>query len=176
MEDSPSTDEFDTGIIVTCVEDKYIGFLLGSDENYLYMKYTLKMKKIKLQPTEEAIVAVQRIIEKRPLLVLKYQVARKFMINSARLSRAELTRMLAEETVVDVLEEKDPEEVFIPQPHPIKIALSHGDVLSFASLSDATTAAILSGLDFPAGSEYNEDHDNSTDTSTQDHSAEDGKS
>lgn len=160
-----SPEDFDSGVIVTCVEDKYIGYLLGADDNYLYMRFTHKMVKARQVATPDSVANVAAIIVKRPVWVLRIQVAKKFLINPMEMTKESMAIMLAEEVVEEAIEEKGPIETYVPQPQAVKIALAHGDVIKFESLTDVTTAAILTGLDFAVGSAYNEEYD-TNDTST----------
>lgn len=160
MQEEPNTMDFDNGVIVTCVEGKYIGSLLGSDDIYLYMKFTHKAKEVYPVVTAEAVVGVAALIAKRPLWLLRIQVAVKYKINPIGMDREALAQVLAIDLMEEAIKEGGPVETYIAQPQAIKIALPHTEILRFESLTDVTTGAILTGLDFPVGSVYNEEHDN----------------
>lgn len=164
MEEYTIPDVFETGVIVTCTDDKYIGYLLGSDDIYLYLRYTHKAKAVYPVATVESVKNVARVVAKRPLWVLRLEAAKKFKVNTLKMSRDEIALKLASQLVDDVIAANGPVETYIAQPQSIKVALPHTEILNFESLSDKTTSAILTGLDFTAGSAYNEEHDNGTAT------------
>ena len=159
MGEQSGTEEFDSGVIVTCLEAKYIGYLLGSDDIYLYLRYTHKAAEVYPVPDAKAVQKVADIVAKRPLWVLKAKVAQRFRVNPLKMGRDTLALMLAKQLVDDVIEDNGPMETYVAQPQSIKIALPHTEILNFESLTDKTTSAILSGLDFVAGTAYNEEHD-----------------
>lgn len=154
MAESISAEDFSEGVILECTEKKYIGFILGVDEMYLYFKYTHESKEVYPTPNVSTIEGVMAILAESPLWRLKLRVAKMFKVNPVRFSKEKVLRMLAEELVEreieNIVEKTGLIETFEAQPHPIKAAFSHDEVLSFKSLSDLKSSAILSGLDFPS--------------------------
>lgn len=158
-----------SGVILDCDTGKYIGFLLGTDENYLYIKATHEWGEVPLEVTSESMDTLRGILSARPLWMLRGQVALKYRVVPLGIDKELCITMLCEWAKMEAIAKQEPIESFLLQPKAVNMAVSHASVDSFKSLSDVIGGKVLAGLDFKTEAEYNEEHDNDEDGSPSEH-------
>lgn len=171
MEDIENSGAIDigSGVILECDRGKYIGFLQGTDENYLYLKATHKWGPIPMDVTEESMGKMRSILSARPLWMLRAQVAYKYRVVPLGIDKELALTMLCEWAKMEALASTEPVETFVLQPKAVNMAVSHVSIDSFESLADVIGGKVLAGLDFSTPEEYNEEHDNDEDGSPSEH-------
>lgn len=171
MEDIENSGAIDSGsgIILNCEDEKYIGFLQGTDETYLYLKATHKWGEVPLDVTDESMGKMREILSARPLWMLRAQVAYKYRVVPLGIDKELCLTMLCEWAKMEAIASQEPVETFLLQPKAVNMAVPHMNILSMESLQDVIGGKVLAGLDFSAVDGYNEEHGDDEEGSPAEH-------
>lgn len=148
-----------SGIIVNAEDARYIGFLQGTDETYLYLKATHRWGEKDPEVSEESSVNLRELLAKRPLWLLRVQVGGLYRMLPIGMSKEQAVEMVAEAHERNAVARYGALEAFLPEPKAVHMALPHMNILNFESLQDVMGGNILEELDFPA-SENNDEGTN----------------
>lgn len=149
-----------SGIIVNAEDGRYIGFLQGTDDTYLYLKATHRWGEKDPEVSEESSVNLRELLAKRPLWLLKAQVGVLYRMLPIGMGQEQAVEMLAEAHERNAVAKYGTFEAFLPEPKAVHMALPHMNILNFESLQDVMSGNILEELDFPANEDENDDRTN----------------
>jgi hypothetical protein len=158
-----------SGVILNCEDERYIGFLQGTDDTYLYLKATHKWGEVTPEVTEESAAKLREILNARPLWMLRAQVAWRYRVVPLGLDRETALDMLTEWAKMEAIDREGPVETFLPQLKAVNMAVPHMNILSFESLQDVMGGRVLAGLDFKTTAEYNEEYGDDEEGSSGEH-------
>lgn len=162
MEDIETSGMFGTGsgVIVNTEADRYIGFLLGTDDTYLYIKATHRWGEGKPEVEPTSRDRLRKVVDRFPLWKLKALVTIQYRTFPTHMSREEITDAYIGFKEAEAMDAFEPTETFLPEPKAVTVAVPHMSVLSFESLKDVMAGKVIEGLDFPTPEAYNEGYDN----------------
>lgn len=129
-------------------EERFIGVLTAVNDLFLSAKVSHEWKLTYPMVLPESAKKLRKILAKRPLGLLKAQVALKYRIIPRNMGRDDLVELLAEWMEQSALSEVDPVKAYIPLKMPKHISLAISDVRKLESLSDIVDNEVLKHLDF----------------------------
>jgi len=148
------------GVVITCdVADgteKYIGYVIGMDDLYLYAKVTHTWGERIAEVTEESVSVLKGILMQRPLWLLRVQVLAKGVM-PLWLSKEQLVDVLSELMQQEAVKQAGPQGGFIAEVLPTEMSLPHFSVRNIKSLADVMAGSVLTSLDFAPELTYTEE-------------------
>jgi hypothetical protein len=162
------------GVVITCdipdgSTEKYIGYVVGMDDVYLYAKVTHTWGEHSAEVTPESVSVLEGILSQRPEWLLRLQVLRKGVF-PLWLNKEQLVAVLSGVMQREAVEQAGPQGGFIAEALPTEMSLPHLSVRNIKSLADVMGGSVLASLDFAPNDEYTEseegdDGDDSTEES-----------
>lgn len=150
------------GVVITCdnVEgtEKYIGYVIGMDDLYLYAKVTHTWGESKAEVTEESVSVLKQILSQRPVWVLRANLLMKGVM-PLWLSKDQLVEVLSDVMQAEAVEQAGPQGGFVAEVLPTEMSLPHFSVRNIKSLADVMAGSVLTGLDFAPDSAYTGESD-----------------
>lgn len=150
------------GVVITCDNaegtEKYIGYVIGMDDLYLYAKVTHSWGEKLAEVTEESAEQLRQILLQRPTWVLRLNVLTKGIL-PLWLDKAQLVEVLSDVMQAEAVEQAGPQGSFVAEALPMEMSLPHFSVRNIKSLADVMAGSVLAGLDFVADSAYTEESD-----------------
>ena len=167
MEDLEDSGELKTGagvIIYTDDDKRYLGFLQGYGDNYLYLKATHEWGEIKAEVTPDSRVRLREMLTRRPTWKLKLSYLAKYHAVPV-LGREEMVDALAEWMEEEAIDSIGVQHTFLPKAKAVSMAIPHMNVDRFESLQDVLSGSVLAGLDFSTEEAYNDVYGKDSDDS-----------
>jgi hypothetical protein len=163
MDDEETTTGFSNGagVVITCdVADgteKYIGYVMGMDDMYIYAKVTHTWGERLAEVTSESLELLKGILSQRPLWLLRVQVLTKARVFPLWLNKEQLVEVLSDAMQNEAIEKAGPQGGFIAEALPMEMSLPHFSVRNIKSLADVLGGSVLAGLDFTPVEVYTEE-------------------
>lgn len=165
------------GVVITCDVpegvEKYIGYVIGMDDLYLYAKVTHTWGERAAEVTPESVEVLRQILIQRPLWLLRVQVLWKARVSPLWLTKDQLVDVLSYTMQQDAIAQAGIQGGFVAEALPLEMSLPHFSVRNIKSLADVMGGSVLSSLDFAPEAEYTGESEEGEDG---DDSAEDAKS
>lgn len=160
------------GVVITCDSadgtEKYIGYVVGMDDLYLYAKVTHTWGERVAEVTEESVLALKAILEQRPVWLLRLNVLSKGIF-PFWLNKDQLVEVLSNVMQGEAIEQAGPQGGFIAEVLPTEMSLPHFSVRNIKSLADVMGGSVLTSLDFVPELTYTEESDVDVDAEEGDH-------
>lgn len=151
------------GVVITCDTpvgtEKYIGYVMGVDDLYLYAKVTHTWGERSAEVTTESLAVLRGILAQQPLWMLKAKVAWRARILPLWLSKEQLIEVLVDLMSAEAVEKAGPQGGFIAEALPTEMSLPHFSVRNVKNLSDVMGGSVLASLDFAPEGAYTEESD-----------------
>lgn len=148
------------GVVITCDNaegtEKYIGYVIGMDDLYLYAKVTHTWGERLAEVTEESVSVLKQILSQRPVWVLRLNLLMKGIM-PLWLDKDQLVEVLSDVMQAEAVEQAGPQGSFVAEALPMEMSLPHFSVRNIKSLADVMAGSVLAGLDFVADSAYTEE-------------------
>lgn len=147
-----------SSVIFSTDEKKYVGRLMGRDEDFVYLKATHVSKYFEPELSDAARSIFRGMVDEMSFLELKVICLKKRLGGLGSLlrdSKGDLRARVYDWMVWDFLDSQEGVERFIEIAAPVSMGIPLLRVESFQSLTDVMDGNILSELDFPIGGEYN---------------------
>lgn len=177
MEDMDSIGAIDigSGVIVNCDEERYIGYLMGSDEVYLHLKKTHNWVEVNPVVDEESKIKLQGILANRPTWMLLAQVAWRYKMLTFGMDRATAMSLMQSYIENEAIYESGPFETFVAVSSPITVNIPHYRIGTVENLAEVMQSNVLSDLDFAPSFEYTDTHGDREEVQGEDSSSESGE-
>lgn len=150
------------GVVITCDSvdgtEKYIGYVIGMDDLYLYAKVTHSWGESRAEVTEESVEQLRQILLQRPVWALRLNVLMKGIL-PLWLNKDQLVEVLSDVMQAEAVEQAGMQGGFVAEVLPTEMSLPHFSVRNIKSLADVMGGSVLAGLDFAPDSEYTEESD-----------------
>lgn len=162
MDDEENTTGLSSGagVVITCDSadgtDRYIGYVIGMDDLYLYAKVTHTWGERSAEVTSESLEVLKGILAQRPVWLLRVQVAWRARVIPLWLSKDQLVEVLSDVMQLEAIEKAGPQGGFVAEALPTEMSLPHFSVRNIKSLADVLGGTVLAGLDFAPDVEYTE--------------------
>lgn len=148
------------GVVITCDSaegtEKYIGYVIGMDDLYLYARVTHTWGESRAEVTEESVAVLKQILSQRPVWALRMNVLMKGIL-PLWLNKDQLVEVLSDVMQAEAVEQAGMQGGFVAEALPTEMSLPHFSVRNIKSLADVMGGSVLTSLDFAPDSEYTED-------------------
>lgn len=144
-----------SSVIFSTDEKKYVGKLMGRDEDFIYLKATHIFRYFEPGLSPSAHSVFKAMVDEMSIWELKWVCVRKKLGGLLMASQGDLKARVYDWLVMDFLDSQESEERLVEIATPVSMGIPLLRVESFQSLNDVLNGQILSELDFPIGGEYN---------------------
>lgn len=142
-------------VIFSTDEKKYVGRLMGRDEDFVYLKATHVSKLLEPELTDAARSVFRAMVDEMSVWELRWLVVKNKLGSLVLVSKGDLRSRVYDWMVWDFLDSQEGVERFVEIAQPVSMGIPLLRVESFQSLTDVMDGNILSELDFPFEGEYN---------------------
>jgi hypothetical protein len=150
------------GVVITCDvpegTEKYIGYVIGMDDLYLYARVTHTWGERVAEVTEESVSVLKGMLMQRPVWLLRVQVLSKGIM-PLWLNKEQLVEVLSDVMQGEAVRQAGPQGGFIAEVLPTEMSLPHFSVRNIKSLADVMAGSVLTSLDFAPELTYTEESD-----------------